>query len=128
MLSEAWRSHYLVAQELQVFLFVHKHSKIDIDISIGILPFEQNCIEKAIEVKAGGISILLPTPEDLIIMKAIAHRSRDLIDIESILDANPVLDYTYIRQSLKEFSTLLEMPEILQDFELIFNKSQKGKK
>lgn len=64
----------------------------------------------------------LPTPEDLIIMKAVAHRQRDLIDIESILDANQNLDFQRIRSWVREFSSLLEMPEILDDLERILGR------
>ena len=31
-------------------------------------------------------------PEDLIIMKAIAHRPKDMLDIESIITSHPKLD------------------------------------
>jgi len=46
-------------------------------------------------------------------MKAIAHRPRDMADIEAILDAQPQLDLRRVRRWVREFSTLLETPALL---------------
>ena len=67
----------------------------------------------------------MPAPEDLIIMKAVAHRQRDLIDIEAILDAHPKLNLKRIRKWVKEFSSVLEMPEILKDIEKMLKRKKK---
>ena len=45
-------------------------------------------------------------------MKAIAGRGRDIMDIENIIQANPDLDVERIRRWVREFSAVLEMPEI----------------
>jgi hypothetical protein len=45
-------------------------------------------------------------------MKAIAGRGRDIMDIENIIQANPNLDVDRIRRCVREFSAVLEMPEI----------------
>ena len=110
------------AEKARVLLVRHEHSGIDVDISFGALPFEEEAIRHAVMVEVGGIEIPLPTPEDLVIMKAIAHRSRDLSDIESILDATPELDIKRILQLVTEFSDVLEMPEILSDLKRILRK------
>ncbi len=59
-----------------VLLLRHEISGINIDISLGILPFEEEMVERGLVVKIGEFHLRLPTPEDLIIMKAITHRSR----------------------------------------------------
>lgn len=110
------------ARQARVLLLQHKSSGIDIDISFGFLPFEKDCINRANRVTAGSINILVPSPEDLIIMKAVAHRNRDLIDIESIMETHPQINIDYIRQQLSEFSAVLDMPEILEDFETIHKR------
>ncbi|NUQ39770.1 MAG: hypothetical protein HUU32_00090 [Calditrichaceae bacterium] len=58
----------------------------------------------------------------MIIMKGVAHRNRDLIDIESVMETHSQLNIEYIRQQLSEFSAVLEMPEILEDFETIHKR------
>ncbi len=115
------------AEKSRVLLMRHKPTEMDVDISLGALPFEYESIERAVWIDVGGFSLPLPTPEDLIIMKAVAHRQRDLLDIESILDANQNLDFQRIRSWVSEFSSVLEMPEILDDLEKILTRYQKQK-
>jgi len=103
------------AHTARVLLVRHESSGIDIDIAFGALPFEEEAIRRAVWRDIGGISLPLPVPEDLIIMKAVAHRPRDMADIESILDAHPKLDRRRVRRWVHEFSTALDIPEILQD-------------
>jgi hypothetical protein len=69
----------------------HQTSEIDVDISFGLFPFEREAVAHAITHEVGGILVPLPTAEDLLVMKAIAHRPRDIVDIESILAAQPKL-------------------------------------
>ncbi|MEW6086806.1 MAG: nucleotidyl transferase AbiEii/AbiGii toxin family protein [bacterium] len=109
-------------KKTNVILMKHRGTSIDIDISIGFLPFEHEAIENAVLMKIGNFSLPLPSPENLIIMKAIAHRPKDLIDIESILGANPKLDLKRIRKWVREFSSVLEMPEISDDLEKILKR------
>ncbi|MBI4681272.1 MAG: nucleotidyl transferase AbiEii/AbiGii toxin family protein [Nitrospirae bacterium] len=110
------------AIKARVLLMKHKPTGIDVDISLGALPFEYESIDRTVWMDVGGFSIPLPTPEDLIIMKAVAHRPRDLADIESVLDANPGLDLQRIRSWVNEFSSVLEMPEISDDLEKILSR------
>jgi hypothetical protein len=66
--------------------------------------------------EVGGIRIPLPIPEDLIVMKAVAHRSRDMMDIESILSMHAQIDEKWITSTLREFAEALDTPEIVTDF------------
>jgi hypothetical protein len=58
------------------------------------------------------LRLRLPTPEDLIIMKAIAHRPKDLEDIRTIADKYPNLDVKRIEKWVKAFGEVLETPEL----------------
>jgi hypothetical protein len=58
-------------------------------------------------------------------MKAIAHRARDLADIESIRDTHSKLNLQRIRRSVGEFSTAINIPEILDDLERILARRRK---
>jgi hypothetical protein len=107
------------AQRSRVFLLVHEPSGIKIDLSVAGLPFEQEMLSRASTVKVGDFEVNVPSPEDLIIMKAVAHRPRDLIDIASIVEIHPQLDLGRIRKLVKEFASVLEMPEIADDLEKV---------
>ncbi|GMQ89837.1 MAG: hypothetical protein BMS9Abin10_0172 [Gammaproteobacteria bacterium] len=110
------------ARQVRVLLVQHAPSGIDIDIVFGALPFEEEVVANAISVDVAGIRLSLPTPEDLIIMKAVAHRPRDLGDIEAVLDTHPELDTKRVRRWVREFSMALAMPALLTDLEKLLKK------
>jgi hypothetical protein len=107
------------AERSRVFLLVHEPTGIKIDLSVAGLPFEQEMLSRASTVKVGDFEVRVPSPEDLIITKAVAHRHRDLADIASIIEIHPRLDRGRIRRLVKEFASVLEMPEIADDLEKI---------
>ncbi len=102
-------------RENHVLLLRHQASGINIDIILGSLPLEEEIIERSQEVSIGKSIIHLPTPEDLIIMKGVAHRARDMLDIEAIVEANPAIDGERVENYLRQFSQALDMPEIWGD-------------
>jgi hypothetical protein len=103
------------ARRHRVLLLRHQESGINVDISLGLLPFEIEAVERSIVYQVGPLAIRLPTPEDLIIFKAIAHRPQDLLDIQAILESHPHLDRKRIERWVREFAQLLEMPEVWDD-------------
>jgi len=104
------------AKRNRVLLLRHTPSQTNIDISLGILPFEEEVIQRSIihEIDES-LTIHLPTPEDLIIMKAIAHRPKDLLDIQGIIQSNPILDKDRIENWIRQFADFLETPELWDD-------------
>ena len=71
---------------------------------------EAEMVERSSVKSFANLSVRLPTPEDLIIMKAIAHRPKDLEDICTIADNFPNLDKSRIEQWVKAFGEALESP------------------
>lgn len=100
------------ARKNRVLLLRHVESGINIDISLGVLPFEEEMVERSTIHKIGSLSVRLPTPEDMIILKAVAHRPKDLLDIQAIVDSHPNLDHARIEQWVKSFAEVLETPEL----------------
>jgi hypothetical protein len=96
----------------RVLLMRHEPSGVDVDVTFGALRFEEEAVAHRTIVTVAGIALPLPAPEDLVIMKAVAHRPRDLADIEAILDAHPGLDVAHVRRWVQEFARAAGMPEI----------------
>jgi hypothetical protein len=67
-------------------------------------------VERGQYVAIGKLIVRLPTPEDLIIMKAMAHRSKDLADIQAIAVSHPNLDLGRIRFWVEQFGEALDLP------------------
>jgi hypothetical protein len=113
------------AQEARVLLMRHQESGIDVDIVFGSLPFEEKAVAQATWMELGGVQAPLPLPEDLIIMKAVAHRPQDLADIEAVLAAHPKLNLRRVRRWVREFAAALSMPEILNDLEVLLSQRRR---
>ena len=98
----------------------HVPTEINIDISLGILPFKEEMVNRGLLLSTGTLSLRLPTPEDLFIMKAIAHRPKDLEDIRTIIDKNSGLDIDLFRQRVLPFADILETQTLWADIAELF--------
>lgn len=114
------------AQTARVLLLRHEPTDTDVDISLGSLPFERELIARATVVELAGAGVPIATAEDLVIMKALARRPRDIADIESLLSMNRELDLDRVRRWLREFSSVLDMPEISDEFEAVLRKVRRS--
>lgn len=111
------------ARRSRVVLLEHEATGINVDISLGLLPFEIEAVERSQNHQIGTISLRLPTPEDLIILKAVAHRPKDLLDIAAVVAANSNLDRQRIAFWVQQFAELLEAPELWNEVEALLQKS-----
>jgi hypothetical protein len=105
----------LFARRNRVVLLRHAESGIGVDVSLGMLPFEEEVVARSTVHQIGDIELRLPTPEDLIVLKAVAHRRKDLLDIEGVLKSHPDLDRARVERWIREFAAALEMPELWED-------------
>lgn len=112
------------ARRNRVLLLQHVATGIGVDISLGLLPFEVETVERSVEHQVGAVRLRLPTPEDLIILKAIAHRPKDMLDIEAVIAAQEHLDKKRIASWVRQFADLLEVPELWTDLERLLRKSR----
>jgi hypothetical protein len=110
------------ARRSRVLLMKHLASGIDIDLTFGGLPFEEDAVSNSGRHEIAGLSVRLPRVEDLLIMKAIAHRPKDLQDIEGLLNAHPRADVGRVRQWVREFSAAAGMSDMLDEFDKLLAK------
>jgi len=108
------------ARKHRVVLLHHVESGISIDISLGILPFEFEAVRGSKLHEIHGLNLRLPSVEDLIIMKAVAHRQKDLIDISALVEHHSEIDRARIQSTVMQFAEVLEMPELWTDIAPIF--------
>lgn len=115
------------AKVSRMFLLKHEPSGIAIDLSLASLPFEREVIERAVERTIRGVTFRVATAEDLVVMKAIALRPRDVADIEALLDAHPTLDLERIRSLLRTFTEALEADDFAGEFERLVARRRSRK-
>jgi predicted nucleotidyltransferase len=108
------------ARKNRVVLLKHVISNTNIDISLGVLTFEQEMVERSVVHQVDkALQIRLPTPEDLIILKAVAHRPKDLEDIRILANKYPNLDIARIEKWVKQFGDVLETPDLWDEVKLL---------
>jgi hypothetical protein len=103
------------ARKNHVLLMQHVPGGTNINIVLGLLPFEKQMVEHSCMVSVLALKLRLPTPEDLIIMKSVTHRPKDMEDIKGIIESQNHLDHRYIHKWAKEFAVAMDSPEILTD-------------
>lgn len=102
-------------------ILLRDENGVEVDISIGGLPFEEEAVRTAwpIEIEPGLVA-KVASPETIVVMKAIASRPKDLEDIRQLLKMNPRLDRKRVQETVREFSELLEAPELSLQLEQLF--------
>jgi hypothetical protein len=115
------------ARRSRVLLMRHAESGIDIDVAFGGLLFEQAAIDNSKIHDIGGLRVRLPRVEDLLIMKAVAGRPKDLEDIEGLLAAHPEADISTVRRWVGEFATAMSTSEMLDDFDKSVARSKSSR-
>lgn len=91
---------------------------VRIDVVFGLLPFERDAIARAVPIEVAGVTVRFCTPEDLILMKIISERERDLADAEKITHRRlPELDLDYLEPRIRELAELLGRTEIVRRWE-----------
>lgn len=103
------------ARRSAVLLLEHEATRVGMDLTISRMAFESEAIDRARLVVLDDLQFSVVAPEDLIIMKAIAHRPQDLQDIDAVARANPRLDVRRVRTQVQAFAKALDMPELWGD-------------
>lgn len=108
------------AREARFIGLLHRASGVAIDIALGCMPFEDEVIARSTEHRSDTLAVRLPT----VILKAIASRPQDFVDIQTIAEIHPTLDRVRIEYWLTQYGELLETPELWPKIESLLGVSQ----
>jgi uncharacterized nucleotidyltransferase DUF6036 len=87
---------------------------IRVDVIFALVPFEMDAIRRAQDVSIAGRTVRVVTAEDLVLMKIISERPRDIADAEAIVRRRlRELDRHYLEPRISELSAALENPDIV---------------
>ncbi len=113
------------AKKKRVLLLRHTITETDIDISMGIMPLEEEIVERSsVHEFDDTLQVRLPTPEDLIIMKAIAHRPKDMEDIRTLAAKYQNLNIPRIERWVKDYAELLYAPDLWEEIRKILEAEE----
>lgn len=106
------------AQPSRLIKFVHRNTQVPLDVVIGGPGLDEQFLDRAITVDVGGASVPVVTPEDLIVMKALAGRAKDVEDLRAVVDRHrATLDVARIRSLLSLLEQALTRSDMLPLFE-----------
>ena len=87
---------------------------VDIDIFLCETKFQKSYLARRMEISIGDKSLWVVTPEDLILLKLLASRPRDLLDVADILFTQGQLDESYMRTWAKTLGITDRLEQALQ--------------
>jgi len=95
-------------------LYLQGHG-VDIDIFLAESPFQREVLARRRRHELDDMPICFVSPEDLILLKLIAHRPRDIADIGDIRFTQGQLDEEYLRDWAKQLGVLDALERVLSE-------------
>jgi hypothetical protein len=101
----------------------------DVDLSLGAIPFEVDCIRRSTAwLLTSGGALRTCSAEDLLVHKCFANRDRDWTDVEGILIRQwGKLDLHLVRRELRPLIELNEAPDILSRLDKLLKRLSQSK-
>lgn len=95
--------------------------EVYVDFMLGLFPFERETLDRATPMDLGhGGMAKVAAPEDLIIMKLIASRDRDIQDVIALKELYPNLSRERVRAIVCDYAEALERPDIFENLDRWF--------
>lgn len=99
---------------VKVRTYMSGSNGVDIDIFLNETDFQKSYLARRMEVTVGDRSLWVVTPEDLILLKLLASRPRDLLDVADILFTQGQLDESYMRTWAKSLGITDRLEQALR--------------
>lgn len=107
-------------EKTRVLPFVHRRSRIPVDVVLAGPGLEEQFFAGAEERQIGGVAIPVAAAEDLIAMKVLAGRPRDLDDVAAIVHAGGRdLDLARARATLGFLERALDRADLVSELDRI---------
>jgi len=105
-------------------LLLKTRGGVGLDIALGGLPFEEDAVSRATPADfLPDVQLVTCSAEDLVVMKTLADRARDWVDIRTVLIRQAGrLDLAYIRRQLRPLVQIKEQPDILARLDGMFRE------
>jgi hypothetical protein len=112
----------------RVLPFVHRRSRMPVDVVLAGPGLEEQFLDRAEEREIGGARIPVASAEDLVAMKVLAGRGRDLEDVEAIVRVQPDLDLSLIRRVLRLLEMALDRGDLVSEMDRVVARVTQGRR
>jgi hypothetical protein len=98
----------------RILPFLYVPSLLPLDVVLAGPGIEDQFFQRAVRVEIGDITAPVASPEDLIVMKILAGRTKDIDDVQAVLaERSATLDMPYIRSTLAALEQALDQSDML---------------
>lgn len=112
----------------RVLPFVHLPTSLPLDIVLAGPGLEERFFARVVVRTIDGVRVPVASPEDIIVMKVLAGRAKDVDDVVAIAASHgDALDVSYVRQMLSDLEAALSQSDLAPVFEDALTKSRRGR-
>lgn len=111
--ASGWIDHVAEMPLVKFRLYMEEGYGVDIDVFLAESKFQQEILARRRPTMLEGATIWLVSPEDLILLKLLANRPRDIADIGDILFMQGQLDQGYLRIWAERLGVLERLESVL---------------
>lgn len=108
-----WRDQIGSMPVVKMKTYLAEGQSVDVDLFLTETDFQQSVMARRQAVEFEGRELYFVTPEDLILLKLIANRARDLGDVADVLFVQGALDEAYMRQWAEHLGILDRLEAVL---------------
>jgi hypothetical protein len=115
------------ASRTRVLPFLHRSTEFPLDVVLAGPGLEAEFLDRARRVRMGRIQVPVISPEDLIVSKILAGRSKDVEDVRGVLrEQLEKLDLSRIRGLLSLLEEILTRSDLTPLFEQLLASAQES--
>src|SRR5262245_34416711 len=86
---------------------------VDVDVFLAESAVQKQLLNRRRQAKLDDLTVWLVSPEDLILLKLIAGRPRDIADVGDVIFTQSRLDLAYLRQEAGALAVLSQLERLL---------------
>jgi hypothetical protein len=102
----------------RVLPFLHQPTQLPLDVVLAGSGLEEQFLQRAVPVEIEGVTIPVIAAEDLVVLKILAGRPKDVEDVRSVLaERVDTLDLQRIRRTLSDLEAALSEAGLVALFE-----------
>ena len=111
----------------RVLPFVHTATRLPVDVVLGGPGIEELFLQRAATRDIEGVEVPVATVEDLVTMKILAGRPKDLEDAEGMLRARAdEIDLGHVRRMLQLLEEALSQSDLLPELEQLLRRTTRA--
>jgi hypothetical protein len=115
-------------EQTRVLPLVHQATNTPVDVVLAGPGIEEMFFEGAIELDIGGLLVPVACAEDMVVMKILSGRAKDLEDVAAMLAARHAsFDEQRVRELLGMLEQALDQSDLLPLFERCWGRATQGR-